>query len=241
MRGALLNPFEGMVLQPSFSPNAEVDMHGREFSYWMWRVAAIRVDVSASITTKKRKLEDEDVEGSYSLSATALSIILNEENQAISREPHLASFIKEEPVEGEEGTVIAASMTTSWAQQAQTPQGNFPNETIIPIQISLNILVPKHELTHLSCQFGSIVGVGNLPFSGNALLSGIDLILGTSYLHSIPLETNGVLYTGADPPEDGSEGVVSASAQLSIRPFRFYEWRNSDGVPLYDASNGSLL
>jgi hypothetical protein len=250
MRGVILNPLQGISMLP-VAGRYEVVMSFQEVAFWMWRVAAISVDASASLNGSAHDFGMPPVSASYSnsvsdvyhcpKSALLLGVPRTEVDQLILRQQFSNQFGFGilvnifEPFGA--GTVNAFQFTLNWGTNAYHLDG-YPGDEgwVMSFETSIAIFIPNVDVP-VPAIFSTNPQTPSVPFTGSILIEADDPVLGHHYEHDIPFSWGATLYDGSE----GSVGATSGNADIYVTPSSYYEWKDGLGNPLYDSDTGAKI
>lgn len=248
MRGALLNYLSGMDNVVT-SGSLPFHMDIGEMMFWMWRVQSIRISfvMSASLRApdEDQGETEQDPIPSYSFEKTFYCPIstLDGTSSGPATEVHQAGlrrayysqpippFQFQSPIlESQSSDDGSGDFRMRFGTHAaHNPFFDETQQWIIPL--TLNASIANREGSSFSVR--NSFSAGWEPTSFAVVILGTDLILNRTYSHtSVDPGATIPIYQFRTGLCSGGSGIVV------IQPFEFYEWRDRNGVPLYNSNTG---
>ena len=221
MRGCLLNPMSGFTTN-QFNHNVFPlqNCHVQEMGFWMWRVRAIRLAISMTIHPPPESDDDPSsifFDGVFGCPVNGVDgPWKTEAQQVVHRTGYRNSFI---------GMVSELDLDDPSKRWVARCGESFPHNPALPgetgwamaaslrVEFSTGAFdTERSSATEQSSMFLTI-------------LAG-DPILGGFYFHQVPLWIRDLV----------EDWTVTGNAL--IEPAYYYDWRDDQGHPLFDSSNG---
>lgn len=225
MRGCLLNPMSGFTSN-QFNHNVFPlqNLHVQEMGFWMWRVMAIRLAISIVLTPPDDEENENEEPESINFSGFFGCPIngingpwRTERDQVVNR----VGF--RNTSDGMRSELDLENPAIGWS--ARFCEGfphnpTFPGETGWAMTASLRATF-SHGI------FDTERDVATDQSGMFLTITGGDPILGANYFHLVPMWIRALT----------EDWTVQGGGV--IQPILFQEWRDGNGVPLYNISNGT--